>query len=359
MHKRSTKTDRSTFGFSRGVAAIAAAFLVAPVPAAAEPLEDAEAMMQREVNPALRYWAAWAEGREQLHAFEEASAAEPFGLDDPDWAPDPRLAGSLDDLACFIELLIEASAGPAGDFGVDYSKGLGLTMPHIRPLIMSARVIRADARRSADDGRIDEAIERIAAIYRMSLQFTDERVLISAFVRVEMDRAASAEAVRLAERHELNAAQRTRLLAAIDRAPAADRLGVRQTLRSEPEIFRSWVLSRFPGESAGRDLARELGGNGLWLSIPIAHMNAQQLTDDMRGYQRYFDRAIELWDRDGAAKSIRLVENEVGGGEFGAVAASLAPSLFRLRVAETGADELRNRARSLLGAAERDPVEDF
>lgn len=80
------------------------------------------------------------------------------------------LTALLKEHAQDIERLVEASRLGTCDFGVDYGAGLETQIPHMSMLRSLARVLKSDADRLLDEGDLDGAAQRVAAIERIAAQ---------------------------------------------------------------------------------------------------------------------------------------------------------------------------------------------
>ncbi len=82
-----------------------------------------------------------------------------------------------------IELIETAAKMSKCDWGLQYSKGLGLDAPHFRMMQQSAWLLRADAQRLAVEGQYHAALERCLTIRRLGRHVGSQTFLARAVTR--------------------------------------------------------------------------------------------------------------------------------------------------------------------------------
>ncbi len=158
--------------------------------------------------------------------------------------------------------LVRASAAPACDFGLPTVKQNGAEEAsragielngHLRD---AARLLRADAARCFSEKDLDGATDRIAAMYGLCAQVSASSVVLVAMTDEALLGLAN-DAARLAA-GGLNAEQKKRLLAAMDRLDGADPAGMGRARKAEGQLADEAMRARLDqGERMlGRDLAR-------------------------------------------------------------------------------------------------------
>lgn len=83
-----------------------------------------------------------------------------------------------------LETIRDVASRGGSFYPLDFSKGLGMELPHLAPLRECARLLCANAILSATEGRHSEAVEDILSGMKLADALTDEPVLISQLVRI-------------------------------------------------------------------------------------------------------------------------------------------------------------------------------
>jgi hypothetical protein len=125
-----------------------------------------------------------------------------------------RCAGAL-------ALTHQASRKPAARFEVRWADGIDAQFPHYAHLRRLARLLSARAVLHARRGRMDAALEDVAAMYRMSDHLGEEPTLIGLLVRIAIEAIANATLGRVLEEVSVTAAQAARMRERLPRIPMA------------------------------------------------------------------------------------------------------------------------------------------
>jgi len=95
-----------------------------------------------------------------------------------------ELAAELAECLDGITSLHEIIEHPDLDFGLDYSQGFNLLLPHLAPLKRAVQILSAAAMLELHHGNAAEAAQHIRAMLALSTASADEPVLISQLVRI-------------------------------------------------------------------------------------------------------------------------------------------------------------------------------
>ena len=95
-----------------------------------------------------------------------------------------ELADDLERSREAIELLHQMVEHPALDFGLDYSQGFALMLPHLAPIKSAAQTLSAAAMLELHRGNAPAAAQHLRAALALSKGLEDERLLISHLVRI-------------------------------------------------------------------------------------------------------------------------------------------------------------------------------
>ncbi len=246
--------------------------------------------------------------------------------------PTESMRAALARLQPVFRAIRRGSRQDFSDFGLDYSEGFGLLLPHLGSLRSICGLMTKDVMVRVHDGDAAGAAETIAALYRMSDHLTDDRVMISSLVGQAVFEQADRAAQAGLDRSAFDAAESSTLLEAVKRLDDRDPFDVIGALRNEQQSVVSWVREQY-GEAEDRAwMLDELGLDakvanvlaGMMLVDEARFEAALEETDEVMG------RVVELFMLDAAAEAqfelARLAE-EIGRGEHGPLASMLVPNV--------------------------------
>ena len=333
------RIGRATRLSSPGIAALClAAGLVAPLPdgvnwnsrvqacvTASTPAERIADGLPDPENAALLYWICWSTG---FDTFGDGSQYQP----EPDWKPSAEYAKTLTENQGVIRQLLRATRIRECDWGVEYSQGFGALMPHLGKLRAATRVLAADSRRLAADGKVEDAAERVAAIFRMARHAAQDPVLISSLVGLAIHNAGKAELEWLATNGHLSDAGRKNIGDAVEQIPASDPFRFHDAIKMERDIALEWIKKEFTGPAAGRRFLEQFAmpaNDDDAAAAEVGKYNAEQLAEGVDMMRPAYDEAIAAWGKPDAVERLRAIEGRVNSGEFGPVAKLMFPALNR------------------------------
>lgn len=209
---------------SRGSAAETEA-LVAEIEARGEPLAPARLappLASDEENAAPLYVQAFAALVKPPAELEEAIANWEEGI-----APAPDAAALDDHLAqnaACLARLAEGARRPRCRFDVDYRAGFEMRLDHLMHFRSAASLLRLKARRLAELGRPDEALDALGLGYRVQRGLAEEPLLISHLVRIAGEATLHAALAPVLERSEPSEAACRGLIATLDEIRKGDEL---------------------------------------------------------------------------------------------------------------------------------------
>jgi hypothetical protein len=89
-----------------------------------------------------------------------------------------------------IELTMTAAAIEGCDWGMDYSKGFELLLPHLGPMRRACKVILLDAQIKAGEGDIEKAMEQSLTCFRIARHIKNDTTIISSLVGMSVEQLA-------------------------------------------------------------------------------------------------------------------------------------------------------------------------
>ncbi|MBM4038315.1 MAG: hypothetical protein FJ290_07365 [Planctomycetes bacterium] len=161
--------------------------------------------------------------------------------------PRPMLAAIqayLKDNAEILDLLHKAAERQECKFDLDFTKGMGMLLPHLARLRHATRLLALEAMERIEAGKADDAGESLIAALRMGEALRREPILVSTLVRIACNSLAVAQAERWASRTKPSPAALERLEAAL--AAAADPKLIEGAMVGERcfgiDIYQTYIL---------------------------------------------------------------------------------------------------------------------
>ncbi len=292
---------------------------------------------------------------EQLEQFtpEEMEAISNF-RSSPGQPPSPEVRALLNRAAPIVDSVIRASQQGYSDFGLDYSQGFDMLLPHLSPMRNLARLVQADSAMRLHDGDGAGAAERIGALYRIADQAGDDRILISSLVGRAVFEVAEQSAQMGFDRGAFDPAAASVLLKATrafdqdDPFQTLDAILMEQTLCVD--VMRDHFLSGDPEKRSGilTDLASDAG-----LGEQLAQLSPEEIETSLNQYSDLMEQFVVAFsqeDREVARAQLDAIAKGFESGEYGLIAQILTPSLSRIYdVTMEGKDKLHARIELLEG----------
>ncbi len=249
--------------------------------------------------------------------------------------PSAEVRAALQRLQPVFQAIQRGSRQEFSDFDLDYTQGIGLTLPHIGPLHSVAGLMSKDAMVRLHDGDAAGAVDSISALYRVGDHLAADSVMISSLVGQAIFTQADRVAQAGIDRSAFDPAASKTLLEAVEVFDARDPFDVIGALDNEKDFVVGWVSEQY--EDAGDrawmfdDLAQVGMGaeaanvvSGIML-VDQAHFDtALQETGEVMG------RLVELFELDDPAAAqyeLKQIGEEIGRGDHGPLAALIVPNV--------------------------------
>ena len=104
---------------------------------------------------------------------------------------DDEITKYIEDNKYAIKYYIDAGDAPNCDWGMDYSEGVELQMPHFSPLRNLARIVRAQAKITAESGDYNRALDLCLSLNKAGNHIAGGGLLISYLVGISLDAMAN------------------------------------------------------------------------------------------------------------------------------------------------------------------------
>jgi hypothetical protein len=252
----------------------------------------------------------------------------------PEKGPPPGLRDALSRATPMINLVRRGARQEFSDYGLDYSQGFELLIPHLGPLRSLARVLHADALLLMHDGDTAGAAQRIAALYRLADHLGDDRTLISSLVGRAIFGIADGTTQIGFDRGVFSSHDAEVLLRSVRPMGHSDPFAMAEAVVMEREIATSWLRTAFGEEE---DRARRWEEMGLYADdeqmVALADMTDDGFEASIQQYDETMGEMVEAFLDDdpeaGRAELDRIME-EIDAGEHGVMAQMIAPALGKV-----------------------------
>lgn len=272
-------------------------------------------------------------------------------------APSPEVRALINRAAPIIDNVLRASSRGYSDFGLDYSQGFDMILPHLGKMRSIARLMQADSMMRLGDGDGAGAAERIAAMYRLADHTGDDHILISSLVSRAIFEVADTSAQMGFDHGAFDPASAMVLLRSARAFDQDDPFQSIEALAMEQTLCMNMVREHFMGGDAQKKseilamLARE--GD---LDEQFGNLTPEQLELHIDRYTALMDRYTEIWkgdDPEAARAQLAQIERELEAGEHGLIAQLLMPALGRAyEMMLLGRDKLHSRIELLEGVTQ-------
>lgn len=269
-------------------------------------------------------------------------------------APSPEVRALINRAAPIIDNALRASAQGYSDFGLDYSQGFDLLLPHLGKMRSIARLMQADSMMRLGDGDGAGAAERIAAMYRLADHTGDDHILISSLVSRAIFEVADTSAQMGFDHGAFDPASAMVLLRSARAFDQDDPFQSIEALAMEQTLCMNMIREHFMGDDAAKksEMLAMLASDGD-LDEQFADLTPEQLEVHIGRYTALMDRYAEVWsgdDPEAARAQLAQIERELEAGEHGLIAQLLMPALGRAyEMMRLGRDKLHDRIELLEG----------
>lgn len=269
-------------------------------------------------------------------------------------APSPEVRALINRAAPIIDNVMRASAQGYSDFGLDYSQGFDMLLPHLGKMRSIARLMQAESAMRLSDGDGAGAAERIAALYRLADHTGDDHVLISSLVSRAVFEVADTAAQMGFDHGAFDPASAMVLLRSARAFDQDDPFQSIEALAMEQTLCMNMVREHFMGgdEQRKSEILAMLAQEGD-LDEQFGNLTPEQLEVHIDRYTALMDRYAEVWsgdDPEAARAQLAQIERELEAGEHGLIAQLLMPALGRAyEMMRLGRDKLHDRIELLEG----------
>jgi len=272
-------------------------------------------------NAALSYERIW-DGANK--AIFDAGFLRTTLREDEKWLPDVESSKQLEAAQADIESLIRVTKMPKCDWHVrTKEEGFDAKVPHWIKLGTTCRVLFADARRlnqRGGTGDAQAAIERIAAIIRLSHHFESDKLVGAVRTGRQLAAMGLLEAQRLAKAGKLDEPMRKTLLEAIKPLDTTDPLSMKDALLNESIITREWTKRICVGPNASKTFIAKFAPKAKQEEIErsgVNQMDEATLHRQIESLDLCYKEIVANWDLPNAGEAIKSIDEQRKKGDFG------------------------------------------
>jgi hypothetical protein len=271
--------------------------------------------------------------------------------------PSPAVRALLGQVRPALELMRRAAHQPSADFGLDYSAGIQMELPHLQPMRSLARLARADAMVRMNDGDYAGAAGLIGDAYRMSSQLRADGTVISSMVGQAIFQLSDSLSARGLDEGVLDAAASAKLLESMNGLRSIDPFNYVEAVTSERDVFGAWVKETYSAEG-GIERMKEDMKFDTDAALEVRHPELALLTRDQFDaafgqYEAVMTRVVEAFgsrDTEQARAELEQLTRELQQGVHGPIAAVLTPAWEKVYEAMVKSEETLRERRNLLQA---------
>ena len=270
----------------------------------------------------LRQWDAVPE--EQLLLLQ--SAPSQFELS-------PQAVAAMRTLDELSGIVIRAARKDHCDFGLDYTKGPELLIPHLATMRAAARNMETLARWQRLRGNDDAAVRIADAMYGVAFHLGNDKLLISSLVGQANFENADDITDELIEAGSIDPAAATLLLRRLKRADQQDPFRMTDAMEMEKDLMSNWVQLQMQaamqpdGSHVMSEETREFFDIIKSSESEEVDWIALFHADNMAPFEDYMDRVAEVFrmeDEAAATAKVQELERQLVEGQFGDFAKLLA-----------------------------------
>jgi len=276
---------------------------------------------------------------------------------DPSQPPSPEVRQLLARMKPVFDLTRRGCRQEYADWNLDYSQGFEMLLPHLAEMRTIARLMQAEALVQLHDGRPGAAAEEIAAIYRLSGHFGDDRTLISSLVGQAVFKCADVASQAGLDHAAFGPGESAALLRGLKPLEPVDPFEMGEAVAMEQTLVLGYLDSRADDPQQRARMAEVMGvvaedeESSKWL----LGASDEQFDAALDQYDQSMNLMVEAFtgqDRAAGRAEIEKLEKEISAGEYGPLAAMFIPTFSKVfdKMVESE-QQLADRVQVLQGLA--------
>jgi hypothetical protein len=211
-----------------------------------------------------------------------------------------------------INQIEEIAKIPTCDWGLDYSKGLEMELPHLGDIRQAAQLMAFSIHEDAEIGNYASALQGMESLIGISQQATDRRSIITSLVSYSIfafDKNASYVFDSTEDVDQLDSLQGT--IALLDQF---DPFGIRSSVAGEQQVVSDWLLET---DLAEVDLEGNFDKNDLEVIRTDGNLDIQR---EVSSYNEAMDQMVDIFamsDEKEALAKLSELQEAVKSGDYG------------------------------------------
>ena len=288
--------------------------------------------------PDSRNAATWYEKSfERLEAIEiteqEWEALDAF-RHDPDGAPPETVREVIARVQTVLSAVRRGVRQGYSDFGLDYSQGFDLMLPHLGRLRTIGKLMTVEAGLHLRDGNAAAAADGIASLYRMGEHVSDDAIIISSLVGQSIFWNADGVAQYGLDRGTFGPAEATELRKALEGLEGRDPFEIVDAIDNEREVMVGWVRDKYGDEEDRARMLDELSFDGNENEeAALRLLDPAEFDAELEQVDALMQRVVEIFssdDPDFVRDEMHKITEELQAGEHGSLAMVTVPAYGKL-----------------------------
>lgn len=277
--------------------------------------------------------------------------------------PSPELRSVLRSMEPTLAMLRRGANQQYSDFGLDFSEGFSLMLPHLANLRQAARLLNAQAQVKMHDGDVRGAARDLASMYQMGGHMGDDRVLISALVGNAIFDYSDRTVQQAIDRGALDSVAAAELAKGVQQLDPNDPFGYVESIFSEQELFTATLREDLQTVEGTQKLAEMFINQTQDTDALAETFRNMDVDQELARIDRTMNEVVEIFlldDPDDARARLDELEGEIESGAHGELVKLLMPAYGRIydRMIEARETVAERRAMlEKLARGELDPME--
>jgi len=211
-----------------------------------------------------------------------------------------------------INQIKEIAKIPTCDWGLDYSKGLEMELPHLGDIRQAAQLMSFSIQGDAEIGNYASALQGMESLIGISQQATDRRSIITSLVSYSIfaiDKNATFVFDSSEDVDQLDSLQST-----ISLLDQFDPFGIRSSVTGEQQVVSDWLLET---DLSTVDLEGNFDKDDLEVILADGNLELQR---DVSLYNEAMDQMVDIFampDEKEALEKLSELQEAVKLGEYG------------------------------------------
>jgi len=277
--------------------------------------------------------------------------------------PTPEVRALLRSVEPTLSLLRRGASQQYSDYGLDYSQGFDLRLPHLRDMRTAAKLMNAQVKLKMHDGDVNGAARDLASMYRMGGHMGDDRTIISGLVGHAIFAYGDETVQDAIDRGAIDSEAAAELVKGVQFLDENDPFGYVESIFTEQQLMTSTLRETLQSEGGADELAEMLmvpvdaGGD---VSEQLRSIDLDQEMAKLDSAMNEVAEVFMLTDEDEARRRMDELDAAIENGEYGMFVSLVMPAYDKVYDRMLEAREMiaeRQAVLEKLASGELDPME--